>query len=175
LARRFDSEGAASAHDDDAASTYDATVLVGEDRDENFIAEALLGGVPIDVEEAGVAAVGAVFEDVPPVAILFAETHVVGDDVEDLAEAVLAEGFVEALVSFGAAEFFVYFAMIYDVVAMFASGRSLEIGRAIYMADTEFTEVCGDSRRVVEGEVFVELEAIRGAWDAWHRYFLFVV
>ena len=79
------------------------TVLIAKDWDEHFVAETLFLRVPIDVEEAGVSAGGAVLKDIPPEAILAADRHVVGDDVEDLAEAVFAELLREAFVGFAAA------------------------------------------------------------------------
>ena len=82
-------------------------------------------GVPVDVEEAVVAAVVTVLEHVVPVAILVAKTHVVGHDVEHLTETDVAETIAEALVCSAAAELFVDAAMVDDVIAMHAVGRGL--------------------------------------------------
>ncbi len=137
LAGSFDVEAGADADDLDVAGFEDAAILAGEDGDEYLVAKALLLGVPVDVEEGGVAASGAVFEDIPPEAVLAADGHVVGDDVEDLAEAVFAESFGEALVGQGAAELFVDAPMVDYIVAVHGVRRGLEVGGAIDVRDAE--------------------------------------
>ena len=55
----------------------------------------------------------------------------VGDDVEDLAQADFAQRLAEALVSLGPAELFVDFAMVDDVVAVAAVRGGLQVGGAV--------------------------------------------
>ena len=103
LAGGFDEEGGGFADELDFAGFEDFAVLVAEDRDQDLVAETGFLGVPLDVEEGGVAGAGAVFEDVPPEAVFGADGHVVGDDVKDLAEVIFAQGLAEGFVGFVAA------------------------------------------------------------------------
>jgi hypothetical protein len=125
LIRGADEEAAVLALDGDAAGLQHTAVLVAEDGDEDLVAEALLLGLPVDVEERGVAAGGAVFEHVPPVAVLAAQRHVVGHDVEDLAELDLAQTVAEAFVGGGSAQLVVDPLVVDDIVAVQASRCSL--------------------------------------------------
>src|SRR2546423_15641222 len=52
--------------------------------------------------------------------------------------------------------------VVYDVVPVRAAGRRLEIGRRVEMADAECGEIIRDARRLVEPELRVQLQAVRG-------------
>lgn len=123
----FDDKGCTLPLDDDAAATQDATVLVVKDRHENFVAKALFVGIPVDIEEAVVAAVVSIFQNVVPVTILFAEAHVIRNDIKHLAEAYLAELTAKAFMGRRTTEFLVYAAMIDDIVAVHTVGCGLQI------------------------------------------------
>jgi len=146
-------------------------VLIAEDRDEDFVLEPDFRGVPIDIEPGSKAAGRAVLEDIPPVFILRADGHVVGNDVEDLTKAEFSEASAETLMSFFAAEFGIDALMIDDIVAVHAAGSCLQIRRAIDMRDTKGLEIGSDPYGVVECESGVQLQTISGVWNSKH-YFL---
>ncbi len=168
LARGLDDERCALALDNDAAALQHATVLIFEDGHEDLVAQAFLVGVPVDVEEAVVAAVVAVLKHIVPVAVLLTEAHVVGHDVEYLAEADFAEPAAESLMRRAAAEFLVDLAMVDDVVAVHAVGRGLQIRRAVDVADAERAQVVGNCRGIVEREAFVQLQTVSCAGHSLH-------
>jgi hypothetical protein len=56
-----DFEAMVGAFELDGAVGDDDSVLIFEDGEEHFVAHALFAGVPVDVEVAGVAALGSVF------------------------------------------------------------------------------------------------------------------
>src|SRR5215469_11234592 len=91
----FDKEDRVMAFNGNAPAAKHAPVLVVENGNENLIAETFFVGVPVDIEEGVVAAVVAVFEHVVPIAVLVAETHVIGNDVEHLPETDIAETLAE--------------------------------------------------------------------------------
>jgi hypothetical protein len=146
----------------------DFAVLIAEDGYEDFVLEPYFRGVPVDVEPGGKSAGRAVLEDVPPIFILRADGHVVGNDVEDLTEAEFSEASAETLMSFFAAEFGVDALMIDDVVAVHAAGSGLQIGRAIDMRDTERLEIGSDPYGVVECEAGVQLQTVSGVGNSGH-------
>ena len=136
------------------AGLEDAAVVVAQDRQQDEVPQVRLGRVPVDVEVAGVAARRAVLQHVPPPGVLGArDRHVVGDDVEDLAEALAPQGPAEsAPVSVVAAELLVDAVRVDHVVAVLAAGRRLEERGRVEVADPESLEVGSDSRGRPEAE-----------------------
>ena len=102
------------------------TVVLAKDRNENFVAELFLRGMPLDVKVRGVRTGRAILENIPPPFVLRAgDRHVIGDDVENLPEVVAAERFAEILMAGRAAEFFVYTAVVHHIVAVHAAFSGL--------------------------------------------------
>ena len=65
----------------------DGAVLVAEERHQDLVLEVRGFGVPVDVEPPGIAGVHPPFEHVEPERIVgAADAHVVGHEIEDLAE-----------------------------------------------------------------------------------------
>jgi hypothetical protein len=89
---------------------------------------------------------------------------VVRDDVEDLAELVLAEGGTHPGVPFLTAQLDVDPAVVDDVVAVGRPVRRLQVGRGVEVAHPEAVEVGGHGRDVVEPEGRLELDTVRREW-----------
>jgi hypothetical protein len=82
---------------------------------------------------------------------------VIGNNIEHLAEAARAQPELKTVVGLGAAELVVHFVVIDDIVAMPASGRGLQIGRAVNVRNAEIMKVIGDSGGLFEAEICVQL------------------
>jgi hypothetical protein len=120
--------------------------------------------LPVDVEGAGLGReLPPLQHREPPAVVGAADAHVVRHDVEDEAQAVLAERIGQAQESLLAAELQIDRRMVDDVVAVGGAGPRLVDRRGVEMADPEPREIRNDLRRVVEGEVLVELEPVGGA------------
>jgi hypothetical protein len=91
---------------------------------------------------------------------------VVRHDVEHLPETALAQPLAETRVRIFAAQFFVHPMMIYHVVAVSAAGSGLQIWRTVDMAYAEIVQIFRYRRRILEGEIAVQLDAVRGEWNA---------
>ena len=110
------------------AGLQDAAVVVAQDRQQDGVAHLPDRRSPTRRRRSGVATRRTVLQHVPPAGVVrAADGHVIGHDVEDLAEAVLAEGRAEALVRDRAAQLRVDAARIDDVVAVRAARRGLEV------------------------------------------------
>ena len=129
-------------------------VVVAEDRDEHLGDELALGRVPVDVEVARRSWTTGRSRARPTTTRWPAgDGHVVGDDVEDLAEPVLGPARCgHARVAVLAAELLVEARVVDDVVAVRAARRRLQVGRAVEVAHAEVGEVRRQRCRVVEGE-----------------------
>ncbi len=117
--------------------------------------------LPGDVEIGGVGRRGAVLQHVVPPRVLVAEdAHVVGHDVEDLAQAVFVQGRDQRLVIRVRADFRVEALVVGDVVAVHAAGPRLQVRRGVQVRDAQVAQVRDDGRRVAEREALVELQAV---------------
>ena len=86
--------------------------------------------------------------------------HVVGHDVDDEAEALLAAGGDEAVEGLPTAEVVVDAGVVEHVVAVGGPGGGFEDGREIEVTHPERGEVCRVAGCVVEAETGVELQTI---------------
>ena len=127
--------------------------VVAQHGKQHLVAQALLGWRPFDVEEVGEQAGRAVFQDVPPPGVACADGHVVGDDVEQLAERVFTQPAAQTGVRLGAAQIGAHLLRIDDVVAVGAPRHRLEHRRKIDVAAAEVVEVFRDRRGLVEAEL----------------------
>ena len=105
------------------AAVEHGTILITEHRDQHLPLQFAFEGFPVDVEIASVGRGSTVFQDIePPGIVLAQDAHVIGNDVENLAHAMFVKGVHEALVIFGAADFWIELMMVDDVIAMHAPG-----------------------------------------------------
>ncbi len=147
-----------------------ATVVVAQNRDQDHVVELGVGRLPVDVEVGGEVARLAVFEDIPPPAVVAAgNAHVVGDNVEDLPQARSPQRLAEPSVPLDPAQLVVRLGMIEDVVAVGAPLAGLKIRRRIQVRDPQSAEVIRHLGRVVEAKFRPHLHTIRRQWDG-HRH-----
>ena len=99
-----------------------------------------------------------------------ADGHVVGNDVEDLAEITLAEPRGKACMRLAAAQLFIDLVVIDDVVAVFTARCRLQIRRTIDVGDAEILKIVGDVGGASEAEIGVQLEAVRREGNAGHLW-----
>ncbi len=146
------------------AGLEDGAVLLAEEGDQQLARQVAPVRLPVDVEPAGDVGVRAPFQHVePPGVVGAADAHVVGHEVEDLAEAVRPERRDHGVERRGVAELGIEAPMVHDVVAMRAARPRLEIGRGIDVADAEPGEVGRERGGAVEAEPGPELEPVGGA------------
>ena len=140
-------------------------VVIAEHRQEHAVGRPG-DGLPVDVEERREERAGSVLQDVHPPGVVGADAHVVGHEVEEEPELVgvqrLGEGVEVGARADGRAEVVV----VDQVVAVRAPGAGAEEGRGVQVADAQVAQVVAQRRRLVEGELGVELHAVRGARDA---------
>ena len=143
-----------------AALEY-ASVLVAEDRQQQLVAQRGLDRRPVDVEERRARRTRAVFEDVtPPEVCRRADPHVIGNEVDHVAEAERLQPLHESGVSLRAAELGVDRVVVGDVVAMGAAGACFEVRRGVARADAELRQVLDELSGRVEREAGMQLETI---------------
>ena len=137
---------------------------VTQDREQYLVLQLRTGrGLPGDVEVGGVPRGRAVLEHiVPPGVIVGRYPHVVGDDVEDLPQAVFVKSRHPGLVILRGTDFRIETGVIGDVVAMSASGPGFQIRRRVNVRDAEIVQVRDDRPGVTEGEAGMELETVGG-------------
>ena len=135
-------------------------VVVGEHRQQHLVPETRLRAVPVDVEVARVAAGRPVLQHVPPPGVFRAGGHVVGHDVEDLAQAPGLQGGIEPGVGGAAPELLVDPPVVDDVVAVGAARCRLQVGRAVEVGDAQRRQIPGERRRLVKTEAGPELHPI---------------
>jgi hypothetical protein len=111
-------------------------ILFAEKRNEQFAAQVGMVRLPVDVEPACVDGFLAPFEHVEPQRVVStADAYVVGDEVEDLPQAIFPEGRDHPVEIGLVAEFGVQRPVVDNIVAVGAAAPCLQIGRGIDMAD----------------------------------------
>jgi hypothetical protein len=118
--------------------------------------------VPVDVEGAGVGAVPAVLQHVPPPGRLgrVGDAHVVGHQVEHQAEPALVQRRDQPVEAGLAAARLVDVRVVDGVVAVRAARRRPQQRRGVGVADPEVGEVAGQGRGVVQGLVGRDLQPV---------------
>ena len=140
------------------------TVAFAEHRQQDAMAQFCFRRIPVDIEVGGISAGRAVLQHVPPPCVLTpADRHMVGHDVEQMAETVRAQGCAQARMRRLTAELSIDLVRINHIVTMCAAGRGLQRGRRIEVAHSESGEILGDTRRIVEPEPGMQLDAVCGA------------
>lgn len=69
---------------------------------------------------------------------------------------------------FRAPKLIVHFVVIDDIVAVLASGRGLQIRRAIDMRNAELVEIIREAGGIVEAEIRVQLKPVRRNRNSLH-------
>ena len=137
--------------------------LVFQQRQQHFVIEFGFDRMPINIEEMSVGRTGAVFEHVVPKRVLAADdSHVIRNDVENLAQAFLAKRGNHRGIIFRAAELRIQDRLIDHVVAVRAAGLRLEIRRRIEMAHAELCQIRRNLCRVAKRHLLgLELQPVR--------------
>jgi hypothetical protein len=145
------------------------SVVIAEDGQQHRVAQPGLGRVPVDIEVGGIAARRTVLQHIPPPGVPpLRDRHVVGHHVEHLPEPRLAQRATQPGMPFFTSQLLVDPRGIDHVIAMRAPAGSLEVGRAVEMADAEVREVAGDRGGLVEAEFRAKLDAIGGEGSLRH-------
>ena len=143
------------------APLQDLTVVIAEEGQQNLSAQLRLGGLPVDVEELRIGGAWTVLEYVqPPEVLVASDSHVVGNEVEDLSHSVPVQCIDEGRERLLVAHLRVECIVIGDVVPVRASGTRFQVGCAVDVAHTERVEVGHESFGIPEGEAAVELQAV---------------
>ncbi len=162
-------EGAARrlvAEDEVARGELDP-VVISQHRQQHAVGEMLARRVPVDVEEFRQRRSRAVLEHVLPPRVVGGEhAHVVGHEVHHLRHAVARKLGHEGVEVLAGADLRVEGLVVDDVVAVLAAGARAQVRRAVDVAHAEIGEVGYEARHVAEGELTVQLHAIRGERNA---------
>ena len=138
-------------------------ILFAEKRNEQFGAQVGMVRLPVDVEPACVDGFLAPFEHVEPQRVVSpADANVVGDEVEDLAQAIFGEGRDHPVEIGLVAEFGVQRPVVDNIVAVGAPAPCFQIGRGIDMADPQPRKIRSDPRRIRKAEPLVKLKPVCG-------------
>ena len=136
----------------------DCTVLIAENRQQDFVFEFALDRMPVDVECRGVPGAGTVFQHITPPAVQgLADAHVIGNDVEDEAHPVSLhrpDKFLKVLL---ASQLWIHHDGVDHVVSVIASWRRFADGRQVTIGDAEGVEIGHGPRGVGKGEPTVQL------------------
>ena len=130
-------------------------------QDGNEHARRRIAIAPVDVEVPRVTAFDTVLEHIPPPRVARAlRGHVVGHDVEHLAQTTAAKLLTHAVMRLETTELDVDRAVVDDVVAVRAALCGLQIGGRIEMAHAEIGKVLGDPGDAIETETRMQLHPI---------------
>ena len=147
-----------------------APITVGEHAEKDLVLHRRGRRVPVDVEVAGVLALGPAEQDVPPPRVQPpGGRHVVGDDVDDQSEVMRMRGLDEAIETLLAAEVGVDPRRVDYVIPVFAAWRGLQDGGQIDVRYPELRQVRDYGRRAGEGELARELQAAERARHHRHN------
>src|ERR1700722_18682838 len=116
---------------------------------------------PVDVEPAGILGVGTPLQNIEPQRIVGApDAPVIGHDVQDPPEPLIAEGVDHRREIILRPEFRIQLVVVGDVVAVDAARTRLEDRREVDVADAELREVRRDGGRVTEPKAGMQLQTI---------------
>src|SRR5262249_39929910 len=132
---------------------------------QDFVVEFGLQGLPVNIEEFGEFGGASIGQHVPPPGIgAGIECHVVGNDVENLPQAVTLELMHKRLQIGVGADFGIQRVVVSDVVTVHAAGTGLQNGRRVNVRDAERVQIADETARVLKTESGIELQTIRGKW-----------
>ena len=117
------------------AALNDATILIAQDRQQNFVTQVRFERMPVDIEIGRIPGARPVFEHIhPPLVERLGDSHMIRDEIEHLAHRVRMQFRNPRVVIFARADGRVELIVIGDVVAVQALRASLEIRRCISIA-----------------------------------------
>ena len=135
-------------------------VVAAQKRQQQLAFHQGVGGMPLDIEELAVGAQASPFEQVqPPGIVTAADGHVIGNNVEDQPHVLFTQGRYQAAQRRFAAQFRVNLGRVHHIVAMHGPGARCEQGRGVHVADAQTGEIRHQGHRLIQGEVFMELQA----------------
>ena len=150
------------------AALEDASVLIGQDWKQNFVAQIGFERAPIDVEIGRIHRARTVLEHVhPPFVAGLGDPHVIGHEVEHLTYSVSVQFRNPRVVLLLRTDCLVEFVVIGNVVAVQTVRAGLKIGRRINVAHAERAQIRNDLARLREGEPAVELQPVGAGWNSW--------
>jgi len=143
------------------AAIDDAAVVIAEHRQHHLAASVRIA-VPIDVEEMTVGRERTPGEDVVPPRVIGADTHVVRNEVDQMAHPARVQRADHRTMLALVPDLGVEARVVDHIVAVLAPRSRAKIGRCIEMADPERVEIRHDPLAVGEVESRAELDAVRG-------------
>ena len=150
------------------AALEDASVLIGQDWKQNFVAQIGFERAPIDVEIGRIHRARTVLEHVhPPFVAGLGDPHVIGHEVEHLTYSVSVQFRNPRVVLLLRTDCLVEFVVIGNVVAVQTVRAGLKIGRRINVAHAERAQIRNDLARLREGEPAVELQPVGAGRNSW--------
>ena len=149
------------------------SILVFQEREENFVLQIGLCRMPIDVKVRRVGRAGPILQDIRPPWVRVAYAHVVGYGVQKQSHAPGSQGVTENVKVPVSPKLRIELAVIANVIAVGAARSSFQKGRGVAVADTEVVQVIEQRGGIREGEAAVELQAVGSARDAFgcQRFF----
>src|SRR5438128_6471258 len=104
------------------------SILVAENGTPHFALKFVVERIPIDIEELCIGRRFLTLHNIKPPDIVAAhDSHVVGNDVENLSHAMLMQGRNEFVVLFESTDFRIQLMVVNDVVTLQAPGPSTQI------------------------------------------------
>src|SRR5260370_41507322 len=145
------------------APIEDELVLVAENGNQRFALQFVFERIPVNIEELRIARRFPILQNIKPPGIVTShDSHVVGNDVENLSHAVLMQGRNEFVVLFETADFRIQLMVVNDVISMHAAGPSTQGRGSITMRNTELSEIGDEIGGLQKRENAIELQAGRG-------------
>src|SRR5205823_8951628 len=138
------------------------SILVAENGNQHFALKFVFERIPIDIKELCIGRRFPILQNIKPPDIVAAhDSHVVGNDVENLSHAMLMQGRNEFVVLFESTDFRIQLMMVNDVVSMHTAGSGAQIRRGVTMRNTELSEIGDEFSGLQEREIAIELQAVR--------------
>src|SRR5438445_4625078 len=139
------------------------SILVAENGNQHFALKFVFERIPIDIEELCIGRRFPILQNIKPPNIVAAhDSHVVGNDVENLSHAMLMQGRNEFVVLFESPDFWIELMVVNDVVSMHAAGPGTQIRRSVTMRNAQLSEIGDEFGGLQKREIAIELQAVRG-------------
>src|SRR6516162_2238361 len=141
----------------------DHPVMVAQHRQEHATFEVRPNGIPIDIEISREQRILTPFENIEPPGVIAANTHVIGNEIEDQPHTMRMESVNERAELPFRADFRIEPVVINDVVAVGRTWPRLHDRRSINVTDAESREIRHQIRCVAKSELPMELQPVGGA------------
>ena len=151
----------------------DDPILVAENGDQHFALQFVFERIPVNIKEVRIGRRFPILQNIKPPGIIAAHnSHVVGNDVENLSHTMLMQGRNELVVLFESTDLRIQLMMVNDVVSMHAAGSGAQIRRGVTMRNTQLSEIGDELGGLQECEIAIELQAIRrNRYPRWIHVF----